>query len=372
MSIARHVKNVALAVCAVGSSMVLPNAYAAGTGAGVSVNNRATVTYSVGDVAQTPIESSPTGNSTPGVGAGVDTTFLVDRRIFMSVADVAGAPATVPGATGIVRAFTVSNTSNAPLGFSLVGTNVATGDDFEVAGLTVFVDSAIQPNGSYTPGTYDVGVDTATNIALLPEDSSVTVFIVANMPADVANGDDAIVNLQATAIEPTGSTYGTPGTTVVETSGPDTAAVDTVFGDADNDGIESDTNVYTISSATLLVTKTVAVISDPFNGASADAKAIPGAVLEYAIDVANTGAAPADDVGLTDALDANTSIDTGAFGGEDIQIEVSGGGATTTCTAAADSDGCSVAGGTLTIGGTARPDIPAGETATVRFRVEIL
>ena len=42
-------------------------ALAAGTDPGVSVDNRATVTYSVGGTPQTGIESSPTGNNLPGV-----------------------------------------------------------------------------------------------------------------------------------------------------------------------------------------------------------------------------------------------------------------------------------------------------------------
>jgi uncharacterized repeat protein (TIGR01451 family) len=370
MIIARHVKSVSLALLALGS-MSAQNAFAVGTDAGVSVTNRATVSYSVGTVAQTPIESSPTGNSTPGVNAGADTTFLVDRRVFMSVSDVAGAQPTVPGALRVVRTFTVSNTSNTTLGFSLAGTNVASGDDFDVNTLNVFVDSVVQPNGSYTPGTYTLGTDTATNVLSLPEDSSVTVFIVSDMPGDVANSDTAIVNLQATAAEPTGSPYGTAGAVITATAGPDTAAVDTVFGDTDNNGIESDTQVYTISSATLSVTKNVDVISDPFNGVSANAKAIPGAILEYAIAVENTGAALAEDVGLTDSLNANTAISLGAYGANDIQIELSG-GSTTTCTAAVDGDGCSVVAGVLTIAGADRPDIQAAQTATVRFRVTIL
>jgi uncharacterized repeat protein (TIGR01451 family) len=370
MIIARHVKRTSLALLAVSSMGVLQNAYATGTDAGVSVTNRATVSYSVGTVTQAAIESSPTGNSTPGTNAGADTSFLVDRRIFMSVADITGAPATVPGALAVVRAFTVSNTSNATVGFSLVGTDVTTGDQFDLTGLTVRVDSAIQPNGSYTPGTYDSGTDTGTSIPALPEDNSVTVFIVGDIPNTAVNGNTAIVDLQATAIEPTGSTFGTPGAVITATAGADTAAVDTVLGDTGNNGVENDTNVYTVSSAALSVTKNVSIVSDPFNGTAINRKAIPGAVLEYAVVVANTGAVIADEVGVTDPIPANTTFATGAYSGEDIQISVSGGG-TTTCTAAADTDGCSVAAGVLTVGGADRPSIPAGQSATVRFQVTI-
>ena len=125
MTFARHLKKAGLALVAVSSIGGLQHAWAEGTDAGVTINNRATVTYSVGTVAQTPIESSPTGNATPGVNAGTDTTFVVDRRVFFSVTAIAGATNTVPGATGVVRAFTVANTSNAPIGFRLTSANVA-------------------------------------------------------------------------------------------------------------------------------------------------------------------------------------------------------------------------------------------------------
>ena len=69
-------------------------ALAAGTDPGVSVDNRATVVYSVGGTLQTGIESSPGGNNLPGVavpGGGADTSFLVDRRVDFTISQVGGA-----------------------------------------------------------------------------------------------------------------------------------------------------------------------------------------------------------------------------------------------------------------------------------------
>ncbi len=48
------------------------------TAAGTSIANRASVNYSVGGLPQALIESSPTGNVTPGAGAG--TRHVVPRR----------------------------------------------------------------------------------------------------------------------------------------------------------------------------------------------------------------------------------------------------------------------------------------------------
>jgi uncharacterized repeat protein (TIGR01451 family) len=360
MSIARHLKQASLALFIVSSAAALQSAWAEGTEAGTSISNTASVNYSVGGVVQTPINSST-------------ATFVVDRRIFLSLVALTPSPteldATVPAATGVVRSFRVTNTSNRPIGFSFTPTNAAS-DDFELANLTVRVDSAAgQPMGSFTPGTYDSVTDTATTVAMLGADQSTTVFVLGDIPGAAANGDDGTVNLQAVSIEPTTLNVGAVGTVITETAGADTAGIDTVFGDTGRDGTESTTNVYTVSSATLAVTKTATVVSDPFNNTT-NPKAIPGAVLEYAIEVANTGAVPALQVGVSDALNASTTIFTGAYSGSDIQISVSG-GATTTCTAASDSDGCVVTGGTLTIADSSRPDIPAGQTATVRFQVTI-
>jgi uncharacterized repeat protein (TIGR01451 family) len=361
MSIARHLKQASLALFMVSSAGALQSVYAAGTEAGTSISNTASVNYSVGGVVQTPINSST-------------ATFVVDRRIFLSLVALTPSPteldATVPAATGVVRSFRITNTSNRPIGFSFTPTNAAS-DDFELANLAVRVDSAASQSssGTFVPGTYDSSTDTATTVAMLGADQSTTVFVLGDIPGAAANGDDGTVNLQAVSIEPTTLNVGAVGTVIAQTTGADTAGIDTVFGDTGRDGTESTTNVYTVSSATLAVTKTATVVSDPFNNAT-DPKAIPGAVLEYAIAIANTGAVPALQVGVSDVLNASTTISTGAYSGSDIQISVSG-GATTTCTAATDSDGCVVTGNTLTIADGSRPDIPAGQIATVRFRVTI-
>src|SRR5262245_26062669 len=84
---ARHVKRASTAVLMVSALGVSHGAWATGTVANTSITNRATVGYSVGGVTQTSIESSPTGNSTAGVGAGTNTAFVVDDRVDFTVAE---------------------------------------------------------------------------------------------------------------------------------------------------------------------------------------------------------------------------------------------------------------------------------------------
>jgi uncharacterized repeat protein (TIGR01451 family) len=88
--------------------------------------------------------------------------------------------------------------------------------------------------------------------------------------------------------------------------------VDTVFGDVAGDtdgardGRHSDDDAYRIQTATLAVTKTSTVISDPFN-LTTNPKRIPGAVVEYCITVENTGSASATAVVVSDVLTGSRS-----------------------------------------------------------------
>ena len=56
---------------------------------------------------------------------------------------------------------------------------------------------------------------------------------------------------------------------------------------------------YAVSSAALTVTKTSAVVEDPFNGTT-NPKATPGAFVEYAVAISNTGASPATGLQIND------------------------------------------------------------------------
>jgi uncharacterized repeat protein (TIGR01451 family) len=378
MTIARHLKRVGLALPVLGSFGLMQSAFAIGTDAGVSINNRATVNYSVGSVAQTPIESSPTGNANPGVNQGANTTFVVDNKILHTVAETSGnATSTSPGAPNVVAAFTVTNQGNFAQGYALTPTNQATGtaspfgagtDAFDVTNLRVFVDSN-------SNGTYDSGVDTATFINTLNEDAVVTVFIVSDMPLTATNGQLANVQLAARA-----AVAGTSAATLVtQSAGVDNpAVVDIVFADVGataRDGIHEAVDQYAVASAALSVAKTSSVISDPFN-LTVNPKAIPQAVVQYSIAVTNTGATQAAGLSIRDPLPANTTFVQGQYtSATDVEVQV--GATTTRCVAEtpADSnaDGCFRNNlGELIVGAPmAVATVNAGASVTVRFRVQI-
>jgi uncharacterized repeat protein (TIGR01451 family) len=273
-------------------------AFAQETPAGTSINNQASVSYSVGGSPQTSTSNT--------------ATFVVDKKVNLAVAEVGGAATSVSiGSSDQVTTFTVTNLTNATQDFRLVGDQQTVSipllgtDDFNVTSIRVFVDS----NGN---GTYDAGVDTATFIDELAADATVTVFLVANIP-NTAGIHTAIVGLRA--IVAAGGGSGSLGSDLVATSlltADSPSTVDIVFADDANlldqlrDGSQWAFDAYTIDSAAVTLTKTARVISDPYN-LLVNPKAIPGAVVEYCMTISNAGPGIATATALSDALPANTT-----------------------------------------------------------------
>jgi uncharacterized repeat protein (TIGR01451 family) len=364
-------------LAALGGWCSTANAQSTLTPAGTSILNRATVNYSVGGAPQTPIESSPTGNTTPGLTAGSDTTFVVDNRVDLTVAESSGnATVTAPGALNAWLAFTVTNTGNAPQGYQLsfaeeTGTVLFTNtdnDDFGLANLSLLVDE--DPSAGQGTGNdlFD-GSESATAINTLQPGYSVTVFIVSpSVPLALTNLDFANVRLQArTAVN------GTNGGTLVVPSGGvnNPALVEILFADAGNDATQVATDQFAVQSAALTVTKTQTVIDDGFGSASP--RAIPNAVVEYTVTVANgspTTAATA--VVINDPIPATTTFQTGPYAGSDVAIT---GGTSASCIAETTTDtnldGCYRNGANLVIGTLALGPIAASSSVTVQLRVRI-
>jgi uncharacterized repeat protein (TIGR01451 family) len=382
MKTLRHpLKTASLALVALGGFAALPQAFAAGTLATTSIDNRATVSYTVGTVVQVPIESSPAGNSTPGTGNGANTSFLVDNRIDLTVTELSGGTTvTSPGATGAVTAFRLTNTGNAAQAFQLTAAQLTGGtvfgntDNTDVTNpLAVFVDANDNE-------IYDAG-DTATAVSSLGADLDVVVFVVASVPLTVTNGQFASVRLTARA-----AVDGSPATLATETTGPESpGSVDVVFGDGAGagdvveDGAFGADDQYQIQSAALVIRKESSVISDPFNGTGAARAAIPGAVVEYAITMTNTGTVSATGVTIVDPIPVNTAFAAGQYNAGASDVSVTVGATTTFCVAEAggtdtNGDGCvRTGGGALSVSTAASSTVAtgAGNAVTVRFRVTI-
>jgi uncharacterized repeat protein (TIGR01451 family) len=371
-------KRVGLACVALGAIAVSQQSLAAGTAASTSIDNRATINYQVGGVAQTPIESSPTGNSTAGVGNGANTSFVVDNKVDLTVTEVGGAATTVgAGAANVVTTFRVTNTGNNTQGYNLSSSNVGgtlftRADAFDMTNLRTFVSTAACSGVSPTP-TYNAGTDTAVNIVSLAADACAYVFIVADTPVTATNGQASNVRLQAVA------RVATTLAALTQTAGAESpTVVDVVFADNLRDATETADDQYWVQTAALAVAKTSSVVSDPFNGTS-NPKSIPGAVMEYGITLTNTGAVAATVVTITDPIPTNTTFANATYNSGASNVSIQVGATTTFCQAEAggtdsNADGCfRTAGGVLTVGSPALATVAtgAGNAVTVRFRVTI-
>jgi uncharacterized repeat protein (TIGR01451 family) len=370
----QQMRRVRLAVVALGLIGVVPSAFAAGTDTNYNtdINNTASVNYSVSGVPQTVINSSPTGNSVPGAGNGAVTTFKVDKRV-MFIAEETNGAATVtsPGLTQVVTVFRVSNTSNGAEDFRIAADNVqppaiifGRTDSFDMSNFTLHISAAACSTGVMATPTF-AGEAATTFIAGLAEDTCRYVFVRSDTPVSptAANGLASTIRLVASA-----AVTGTSGATLeTQTAGADNAAaVDVVFaetgvanGNVANNGVSLAFDQYFVG--TLTVTKTAAVISDGFSAAG-QAKAIPGAVVEYTISVQNNGLVTSG-AAMTEIIPANTTYIAGS----------------TTLNGAAVAD---VAGAMPYVGGGAinspaaaagviNPGATAAEIAVVRFRVTI-
>ena len=328
-------------------------AWADGTPAGTSISNTATVDFQVGGVSQTAVSGSD--------------SFTVDRRVNLTAAEVGSTTTNVsPGQASAVTTFLITNTSNATLDFNLVASQLSGGtaahggtDNFDTTNVRLYFDT--NDNGAYDAGTDAL----ITYLDQVPQDASRRVFVVVDIPLGRATGDVAGVRLTATARE--GTSAGSLGAAITETTGANTSGVDTVFADTNangntaRDGAHFAEDDYTILAAALSVAKTSRIVSDPIHSTTNPLN-IPGAVVEYCIAVTNaSGSATATNINVTDTLPAQTTFDSG-FG-----ILVNGTVTSGTCNA----DGSS--GGSHNAGVVTAPlsNIAAGNTRTVLFRVTI-
>jgi hypothetical protein len=321
--------------------MLHGQAMAAGTAAGTAIVNKATLNFSVGGTPQTAVNSSPLGNLTPGATGGLDTTFLVDRRINLTV--VAGDTAPVPvalGASGITK-FSITNLTNdaidiilsnlASLANGSTGPLAAFVDDAEFVNgactmhtdvsataanqttrllsvaadgvVNVYVKCAIQPLASLAPQTYAAWNDKINVISLIGQAApigGVAAAYAEDTGADIATGAGAVQNVFGD--QAGGNTgAGTAGTTNGG-AGPSN--------DSYRDGKHSANNAYKITMPILTVTKTEVLVCDPLNGINFP-KRIPGALVRYKIEVSNSLVAAASGILATvaDTLQSDLTHD---------------------------------------------------------------
>jgi uncharacterized repeat protein (TIGR01451 family) len=360
---------------AVAAIMMASTPALATTQAGTDVLNTASVTYQVAGVTQTA----------PPVATN---TFRVDRRVLYTLVEDGGAStsvtpgqisATTAGSTAIAATrFVLTNTSNDALGFDLtaadlVGNTVnGNSDDFNITTgtLRICVEGA-------TPLTCLAAPTTTLSVNSLARDTgTVRILVVGDIPIAPVAGDSAAVRLSAVVRE-----AGAAGAAIVYSNDTDVnvaSTMQTIWGVpgalAADRGRRSADDDYLVAAPVLAVTKYSRVVSDGVTAAGAGnfPKAIPGAVVEYCILIANSGTAPASSVSISDDLGlvgTNTRVvynaSTANTGTATVATDANGNG---TCTLSGTTTAGSLAG--QVVSGTIA-SVPAASSAALVFRVTI-
>jgi hypothetical protein len=353
-------------------------ALAAGTQAGTSIVNTATVNYQVGGVSQTAVTAS--------------NTVSVDRKVNLSVANTGATTSVAPGQTNAVTTWTLTNSSNDTLDFALAASAQPTGGTAQHGGTTAFLPTLtnvkyyLDPNG--TGSITGSGVTEVTYLDEIAPDASIKLLVVADIPLTATNGQVAGIYLTGTS--QAGGTSGTQGATLTcnnaaaNTTGIENVCADgagVLTGDVANDGRMSAKGDYTVAAPVLSVNKVMTIISDPVS--TSNPKAIPGAVVEYCIVVANAaGGATVTNLTVGDPLpqaaaSPYTPYVAYTVGSNNIWLNatVTGSGASATCSSGTQVTGdagyTAQSGATpANVSGTLN-DLTAGNSTGLRFRVTI-
>lgn len=360
MKIARNASLFARLGVIAAAMLLSQQALAVGTDAGVTIQNQASVAYDVGGVGQLPIPSSPTGNTDPNLVGG-ETEFAVDRRVDFDVTSDGVSDVVTPGTTGHTFDFTLTNESNGTMDFLVTLTQLGSGDPA--------VNGNADTDDDVSNTTLE-GVAAATfYVDDLAEDGTFDINVVGDAAATLANGDVANIRVTVVAYDPAGNA-GAPVALSDDTNVADTAGVENVFADPDNDNSEIGEDGISVETAALSIQKTSAPIEDPLTlaGLSTEPHALPDAVVEYTIVIDNsTGTVAADNIVVTDTIQVDDILfEAGHYpGGGDATL------AGVECNAADNdlTDGCAYDGTdtyTFDVG-----TVAAGASVAITYRVRV-
>jgi len=294
-----------------------------GTSSGTEIRNQATIDYNVNGAAQDQILSQ--GND---AGTG-ETVFVVDNKVDLSIASP-GIQNVTPSTTTTPLLVTVNNEGNTTQGYRIELQDPTASNDFNMTFVDIYLDNGATPgvfDGSdahyyrFVPGTGGSFILPQERAGNADEDAVLNIWVVATVPSTATDTHQARYHLIATTLDAGTDTVtandngvwtamGTPQVVLADGAGVVDTGLNTPNAGDHPDGRFSITITYTVTAAALAVNKVSTVISDGFN--STNPKAIPGAVIRYAIDVVNSGGSNADSVVIRDQIPGNTDFVAGS------------------------------------------------------------
>ena len=268
-----------LPMCALQSTYAL----AAGTAAGTSISNQASVGFVIGGV--------------PGSAQSNPAAFLVGEILDPNVTRQSSTVSVSAGDLNRALLFRLTNTGNGSETFPLTIDNLVAGDNFDpqAAAPAIYFDS--DGSGDLSPA--DIAYVPGSNDPTLAPDASIGVLLVNNIPASIADGALGRSRLHARAATGTGA----PGTSF---NGQGTSGTDAVAGA--NGGQAEAFGEYLVGNVQVTLAKSVTVI-DPAGGVTP----VPGARLNYQIVVNVTGSGVAHGFVLTDPVPTGTAYSVGSL-----------------------------------------------------------
>ena len=321
------------------TSVVAAAAFAAGTPAGTPIPNSATLQYSIGGVAATPLTA-------------VAPVILVAEVINVSLI---AQGVTVVNSPDSARplSFLLTNTGNGSEAFTFTREVAVAGDQFDPvsAASAIYIESGAQAGFQVSGPNADTVYTPGLNEPVLAAETTRVIYVVSNIPAGQPTGALGYASLIASAATP-GAANASPGTTLAGLGqGLGGVVVDVVVGGSR--ARVAAQGSYLVSGLAVLVNKTVSSVKDPLGGTLV----MPGSVLTYRIVLSLTGVGVAENLALADPLAVNTTYVPAS-------LLVEGGARTD----ALDADNGSFASGAVSVvfGNTAAP-----ATRTVEFKATV-
>ncbi len=271
----------------VGSLLALQS-HAAGTAAGTTISNTASVSYEVGG-------ATITDDSDP---ATIKVQELINVTI---VSQDSGNVSVSSPETGAELKFQVTNTGNGNEAFVINQVNIG-GDDFDVTLSTIYLDDG---DGNFDPNV-DAVYDNSSPSAIAP-DTSITIWVTSNIPDSLANNNSA--DVQVSALSKTFSDDGqaNPNAGDVVTGGGD-STTDAVYGTGAANA--DDTATFVVSAIQVIIAKVISSINDQLGGS----QPVPGAEVGYSLTVTVTGTGDATNVTASDPLPVELALKAGIAG----------------------------------------------------------
>jgi uncharacterized repeat protein (TIGR01451 family) len=259
------------------------SAHAVGVPAGTSIDNTAQVTYSVGSVSATA-----TSNTT-----SVTVAEILDVVVTLQTPSVP----VLAGAVQQELVYRITNTGNGPETFYVQMTSALGGDEFDPVPASPAIYFDTDASGDLSAG--DTPYVAGSNDPVLNADAFVTMLVINDIPAAVADGNRGFSRMFAAARTGTGD----PGDTF---AGQGAAGTDAVVGTTRADG--EATGQYLVAGIAVNAVKSQAV-ADQFGGSSP----VPGARIDYTIVVNAAGSGTATASVFSDNIPAYTTYVPGTL-----------------------------------------------------------